>query len=64
MAIVVKKEISTNALTSEQIKMVNLIYPVGTCYVTTNSSFNPNTAWVGTWTSSTSGGKVTWTRTA
>lgn len=64
MTIVTKKTVSTNALTSEQIKMINTIYPIGTYYTTSDSNFNPNTAWAGTWTSATSSGKVTWHRTA
>jgi len=64
MAIVVKKEITTNALTSEQIKIVNLLYPVGTYYETSNTNFNPNKEWVGSWSSTTSSGIVKWHRTA
>ena len=28
---------------------LDIIYPVGTYYETSNTSFNPNTAWGGTW---------------
>lgn len=29
--------------------LINLIYPVGTIYITENASFNPNNTWGGTW---------------
>lgn len=64
MAVVTKKKVSTNALTSEQIKAINLLYPVGSYYETSDTSFNPNTAWVGTWTYTTSGSIRKWHRTA
>ncbi len=28
---------------------IDVIFPVGTSYITNNPSFNPNTAWGGTW---------------
>lgn len=34
----------------EKVALLDLFYPVGTVYKTRNSSFNPNTAWGGTWT--------------
>ena len=36
--------------------LIDIIYPVGSYYETTNTSFNPNTAWTGTtWTKITDG---------
>lgn len=29
--------------------LLNLIYPVGSIYISTSSTFNPQTAWGGTW---------------
>ena len=34
---------------------LDIIYPVGSYYETSNTSFNPNTAWGGTWVEDTSG---------
>lgn len=28
---------------------IDVIFPIGTSYITNNPSFNPNTAWGGTW---------------
>lgn len=37
-------------------QLIDIIYPVGTYYETTNNNFNPNTAWAGTtWTKITDG---------
>lgn len=38
--------------------IVDLFYPVGSYYETSDTSFNPNTAWGGTWVEDT-GGRVT-----
>ena len=38
--------------------VLDLFYPVGTYYETSNTSFNPNTAWGGTWVED-SAGRVT-----
>lgn len=38
--------------------LIDLFYPVGSYYETSNTSFNPNTAWGGTWVEDT-GGRVT-----
>lgn len=38
-----------NVLSIKQSDLLNLFYPVGTIYESTNSSFNPNTAWGGSW---------------
>lgn len=35
--------------------MMDVFYPVGSFYETTDTSFNPNTAWGGTWTEDTAG---------
>ena len=44
-------------VTERSIKqLIDIIYPVGTYYETTNVNFNPNTAWAGTtWTKITDG---------
>lgn len=36
-------------------QLVDMFYPVGSYYETSNSSFNPNTAWGGTWSLEASG---------
>lgn len=36
-------------------KLLDFIYPVGSYYETSNTSFNPNTAWGGTWLEDTKG---------
>ena len=45
-------------LGSGDISLIDLFYPVGTYYETSNTSFNPNTTWGGTWVEDTNG-KVT-----
>lgn len=35
--------------------LIDLFYPVGSYYETSDSSFNPNTAWGGTWVEDTTG---------
>lgn len=35
--------------------MLDMFYPVGTYYETSDSAFNPNTAWGGTWSEDTAG---------
>lgn len=47
-------EISTNTSQIEEIEstingLIDTFYPVGSYYETTDASFNPNTAWGGTW---------------
>ena len=36
-------------------KLLDFIYPVGSYYETSDTSFNPNTAWGGTWLEDTKG---------
>lgn len=36
-------------------KLLDFIYPVGSYYETSDTSFNPNTAWGGTWVEDTKG---------
>lgn len=36
-------------------KLLDFFYPVGTYYETSNTSFNPNTSWGGTWVQDTIG---------
>lgn len=35
--------------------VIDLVYPVGSYYETSDTSFNPNTAWGGTWVEDTAG---------
>lgn len=44
-----KTPINGTNLNSMQQLLVDLIYPVGTYYETSEIDFNPNTAWGGTW---------------
>lgn len=60
MAVRIKKTLSTNALTSEQIATINLVYPVGSYFKTSDSGFDPNKEWAGVWTLTSDG----WHRTA
>lgn len=53
MAIVVNRSITTS--NEEASRMLNLFYPVGSYYETSDTSFNPNTAWGGTWVEDTRG---------
>lgn len=48
-------KINATNLNNMQKLLVNLIYPVGTYYETSDSDFDPNTAWSGTWTLETDG---------
>lgn len=36
-------------------ELVDIFYPVGSYYETSNASFNPNTSWGGTWVEDTKG---------
>ena len=47
--------ISASNLNLMQTEMFNWMYPVGSYYETSDTSFNPNTAWIGTWVEDTSG---------
>lgn len=47
--------INATNLNDMQKLLVDLIYPVGTYYHTSDSEFNPNTAWGGTWVLETDG---------
>lgn len=44
--------------TMSRSEMLDLFYPVGTCYVTVDNSFNPNEAWGGTWVKLSEGQNV------
>ena len=46
------------------VNVANIVYPVGSYYETSSSSFNPESAWGGTWSSSQSGSVYRWHRTA
>lgn len=39
---------------ASSVNLIDIIYPVGTIYTTTSSTFNPATAWGGTWEQLTS----------
>ena len=53
MPIVVTRSVSS---ADDQVqKMLNVFYPVGSYYETSDTSFDPNTAWGGTWLEDTSG---------
>lgn len=56
MAIIVNRSV-TGGEADNKAKMLNLFYPVGSYYETSDTSFNPNTAWGGTWDEDT-GGRV------
>lgn len=50
------KTINNNSLLgSGDISLIDLFYPVGSYYETSNTSFNPNTTWGGTWVEDTAG---------
>lgn len=49
---------NVSLLGNGNIPLIDLFYPVGTYYETSDTSFNPNTAWGGTWVEDTNG-KVT-----
>ena len=53
MAIVVNRSVTSGDDQTE--RMLNLFYPVGSYYETSDTSFNPNTAWGGTWVEDTAG---------
>ena len=36
-------------------KLLNFVYPIGSYYETSDSSFNPNTSWGGTWVEDSKG---------
>lgn len=43
----VKNEI--NEIKTQIAELLDVFYPIGSFYETTNSSFDPNTEWGGTW---------------
>ena len=43
------------AVYSENSSLLDFFYPVGTYYETSNTAFNPNTTWGGTWVEDTNG---------
>lgn len=53
MAVIVTKSVTSSDEQTE--KMLNLFYPVGSYYETSDTSFDPNTAWGGTWVEDTAG---------
>lgn len=53
MAIVVNRSITSSDEQTQ--RMLNLFYPVGSYYETSNTSFDPNNAWCGTWVEDTAG---------
>ena len=60
LGMVVEEELlddSSNPVASWVLKgaLLDIFYPVGSYYETSNASFNPNTAWGGTWVEDTKG---------
>lgn len=51
--------LSAANLNTMQDNLIDLLYPVGSYYETSNTSFNPNTAWGGTWILNDTAGRVT-----
>lgn len=47
--------LSAENLNAMQEAIFNWIYPVGTYYETSDTNFNPNTDWLGTWVEDTEG---------
>lgn len=47
--------LSAENLNAMQDALIDLLYPVGSYYETSDTSFNPNTAWGGTWVEDTEG---------
>lgn len=54
MAVIVKRSV-TSGESDIVAQMLNLIYPVGSYYETSDTNFNPNTSWGGTWVEDTDG---------
>ena len=46
---------SVDTIFKNNTKLLDLIYPVGSYYETSNGSFDPNTSWGGTWKKDTPG---------
>lgn len=58
MAIIVNRSVTSGEQDLKAIieaEMLDIFYPVGSYYETSDTSFNPNTAWGGTWVEDTSG---------
>lgn len=54
MAVIVKRSV-TSGETDIVAQMLDLIYPVGSYYETSDTSFDPNISWGGTWLEDTDG---------
>lgn len=54
MAIVVTRSVTSGEV-DQKAEMLDLFYPVGSYYETSDTSFDPNTAWGGTWNEDTAG---------
>lgn len=54
MAVIVKRSV-TSGETDIVAQMLDLIYPVGSYYETSDTSFDPNISWGGTWSEDTAG---------
>ena len=54
MAIVVKRSV-TSGEANIKTEMLELFYPVGSYYETSDTSFDPNISWGGTWVEDTAG---------
>ena len=53
MAIIVTRSVTSSDEQTQ--RMLNLFYPVGSYYETSDTTFDPNTAWGGTWVEDTAG---------
>lgn len=49
---------------SSEVSSILDVYPRGSVYTTADTTFDPNTAWGGTWTGTAVSGKKQWIRTA
>ena len=48
-------DLTNNIISIDGPALLDIVYPVGSYYETSDTSFNPNTAWGGTWTLETEG---------
>lgn len=54
MAIIINRSV-TSGEPDIKVEMLNMFYPVGSYYETSDTAFDPNVAWGGTWLEDTSG---------
>lgn len=60
----IQMALTENGSSDEVRKLLNTIYPVGSFYETTDSRFNPSSAWGGTWTMTQTADVYRWHRIA